>query len=394
MPTRKASASSDQFAFYEFFAGGGMASLGLGRRWKCMFANEWCEKKAAAYHNNFRPAHHLVVKDIAELKSASLPGHADLAWASFPCQDLSLAGMGRGLDGERSGTFWSFWRLMKSLKKEGRSPRIIALENVVGTLSSNQGQDFEAICGALSSLGYRFGAMVVDAVHFVPQSRPRLFIVATSNEIAVPSDLQDAEPSLLWHNSALRAAYFRLPAALMEKWVWWRLPAPKRRETTLRDIIEKTPAGVSWHTPEETRRLTALMSAANLAKLRAAQTIGARLIGCVYKRTRRDEAGGKTQRAEIRFDDVSGCLRTPTGGSSRQTVVLVKGEKIRSRLLSPREAARLMGLPDDYKLPGNYNEAYHLAGDGVAVPVVWWLEKHILHRLVRANSGREVYEAA
>jgi len=80
----------------------------------------------------------------------------------------------------------------------------------------------------------------------------------------------------------------------------------------------------------------------------------------------------------VRFDQVSGCLRTPVGGSSRQVIVLVEGKRIRSRLLSPREAARLMGVPEDYPLPPNYNDAYHLFGDGLAVPVVSWLEQHLL----------------
>jgi DNA (cytosine-5)-methyltransferase 1 len=57
-------------------------------------------------------------------------------------------------------------------------------------------------------------------------------------------------------------------------------------------------------------------------------------------------------------------------------------------LLSPREAARLMGLPDDYMLPQNYNEAYHLAGDGVAVPVVRFLAEHILEPLLAAPLSR------
>lgn len=93
---------------------------------------------------------------------------------------------------------------------------------------------------------------------------------------------------------------------------------------------------------------------------------------------------GKTQRAEVRFDESSGCLRTPAGGSSRQTVLLVEGGRVRSRLLSPREAARLMGVPEDYPLPSNYNEAYHLFGDGLVVPVVSWLEQHLLRPLARA----------
>lgn len=100
------------------------------------------------------------------------------------------------------------------------------------------------------------------------------------------------------------------------------------------------------------------------------------------------------QRAEIRFDDVAGCLRTPSGGSSRQTIMVVDGKRVRSRLLSPREAARLMGLPDTYQLPKNYNEAYHLAGDGVAVPVVRFLAEHLLEPLLAAVRDEKKKAAA
>ncbi len=91
--------------FYEFFAGGGMARAGLGEGWRCLFANDFDEKKALSYATNWG-AEHLVVKDVAEVRVEALPGEADLAWASFPCQDLSLAGDGAGLKGHRSGSFW------------------------------------------------------------------------------------------------------------------------------------------------------------------------------------------------------------------------------------------------------------------------------------------------
>ncbi len=77
--------------------------------------------KAAAYRAFFGPSPELAVGDVGRLETSDLPGHADLAWASFPCQDLSLAGNGEGLKGERSGTFWSFWRLMRGLRAEGRA---------------------------------------------------------------------------------------------------------------------------------------------------------------------------------------------------------------------------------------------------------------------------------
>jgi DNA (cytosine-5)-methyltransferase 1 len=62
---------------------------------------------------------------------------------------------------------------------------------------------------------------------------------------------------------------------------------------------------------------------------------------------------------------------------------------IRTRLLSPREAARLMGLPDSYVLPKKYNEAYHLAGDGVVVPVVRFLAAHLLEPLLASVIGKD-----
>lgn len=142
-------------------------------------------------------------------------------------------------------------------------------------------------------------------------------------------------------------------------------------------MIEEHPQGVDWHTPEETRRLLGLMSEVNRAKVSLAQAAGRRIVGGVYKRTR----NGK-QCAEVRFDNVAGCLRTPTGGSSRQTLLIVEGDRIRSRLLSPREAARLMGLPESYRLPIRYNEAYHLAGDGLAAPVVRYLAANIFEPLL------------
>ena len=83
-----------------------------------------------------------LTRAILDLGLDQLVGTADLAWASFPCQDLSLAGQGAGLEGSRSGTFWTFINLMKGLKETLRNPRLIALENVCGALTSNFGKDF------------------------------------------------------------------------------------------------------------------------------------------------------------------------------------------------------------------------------------------------------------
>ena len=377
---------SSELTFYEFFAGGGLARTGLGNDWTCLFANDVSEKKAEVYRANFGATSELVVDDIHNINTCNIPGTAALAWASFPCQDLSLAGNGAGLGAERSGTFWPFWFRITALAKEGREIPIIVLENVVGLLSSNGGKDFQELLTVLVASGYRPGAMIIDAAHFVPQSRPRLFIVAVKCGYPIPDDLVDtALKSSLWRPNALLNAYDHLSRLIQDAWVWWNLPAPSARSTHLRDLIDDEPQGVTWHTKQQTDYILSLMSPTNLAKVQRAQHSDNIEIGTVYKRMRVED-GAKRQRAEARFDGISGCLRTPIGGSSRQIILVVKGNDIRSRLLSVREAARLMGLPDQYWLPSSYNDGYHVMGDAVVVQVVSWLEKHILQPLALSAS--------
>ena len=255
---------------------------------------------------------------------------------------------------------------MRGLVREGREPASIVLENVAGALTSHGGRDFEALAGALAGEGYRLGALVIDALHFVPQSRPRLFLVGVHGSVQPPARLIRETPDPLWTPAALLGAYRKLPPELKARWIWWNLPRPPARTAPLSGLLEKDPKGVRWHTQAETARLLALMNALHREKVEDKRRSGRAWVGAVYKRTRTDGNGQRVQRAEIRFDHAAGCLRTPAGGTSRQAVMFVEGDRVRSRLLSPREAARLMGLPESYRLPENYNQACHLAGDGLA----------------------------
>lgn len=372
-------------SFYEFFAGGGMARAGLGKGWKCLFANDFDPKKGFSYQANWGTGGELRIGDVNHITAAELPGHADVVWGSFPCQDLSLAGAGAGLSGERSGTFYPFWRVVAGLIADGRAPKIVAVENVCGALTSHGGKDFEAICRTFADAGYRFGAVVINAELFVPQSRPRLFVIGVNDDAVVDDTLLAPGPILPFHTRALCRAVDTLPDSVASKLVWWNLPTPERRVETFAALIEDQPHSVDWHSVEETAKLQAMMSPLNVAKVTQAKRAGRRMVGGVYRRTRLDEHGRKVQRAEVRFDDIAGCLRTPAGGSSRQIILVVDGQRVRSRLISSRETARLMGLEDSYKLPSNYNEAYHLTGDGVAVPVVRHLARYVFEPIVEAS---------
>jgi DNA (cytosine-5)-methyltransferase 1 len=369
--------------YYEFFAGAGLVRLALNPPWTCVWANDNDPRKAAVYTANLG-GDHFDSRDVAQVKAEDLPSGVDMAWASFPCQDLSLAGWQGGMSAERSGAFWAFWRIMRDLLDRGDRPPLLVIENVTGLL---YGDNFAGLCEALAALGMQFGPLVIDARHFLPQSRPRVFVVAADSRVDCKTFVAALPKGLPWFPPAVWAARAALPQSLADLWRWWRLPLPSEAVPSILELIEDEPAGVEWHTKEETERLLQLMSPVNREKVRQARSERERVVGLLYKRTR-----SNGQRAEVRFDGIAGCLRTPRGGSSRQTVLVVDGGRVRSRLLSPREAARLMGVPDSYRLPLNYNDAYLAMGDGVAVPVVAWLADHLLTPLAKTcrASGNAV----
>lgn len=363
----------------EFFAGGGMVRAALGPEWRVVFANDNDPRKAEAYRRNWGcDAFHL--GDIAEVDHASMP-ESDVAWASFPCQDLSLAGLGRGFSGKRSSTYWKFHRLTV----QGPRPvPILVLENVCGLLTANRGADFASLCTALAEANYRFGAMIINAADFLPQSRPRLFLVAVRGDRGLPRSVVADAPISAWHTRAVQSAVAGLPVLARQHWVWWSLPPPIPSLTyrTLADTLLADDA-VEWHPETKTLRLLEMMGPASRA--RATNLAKTGNVATVYLRTRLDQNGRKVQRAEVRSDSSAGCLRTPAGGSSRQIVLRGASGSLRTRLLAPREGARLMGLPEDYQLPESYYEAFRLLGDGVAVPAV----RHVIQQLVEPLLDNE-----
>lgn len=366
MTIRRAPVTDPDAAFTacEFFAGGGLAGLGLhldGAGLRTVLANDIDAAKARAFRAN-HPDTPLIHGDVWTVTPDQIPGAPDLCWASSPCQDVSLAGARGGLKAQRSGAFWGFWRLMQGLDAEGRAPRIIVLENVVGLLTSGGGQDFAAVCGAMAEAGYTVGALEIDAGLWLPQSRPRLFIIAMRG-VDGP---QLSAPALPFHAPRLTAAWARLPEAVKTNWAWWRLETPPHRNLDLATVLDD---GAPCFDAAQTQTLLTMLSPLHRARLEAIQASGERRVGAAFRRVRVKD-GQKLQRLEMRFDGLAGCLRTPSGGSSRQYVVIVEGERISMRRLTGREAARLMGVSDDWRLPASESAALKLMGDAVAVPVV------------------------
>ncbi len=359
-------------SFFEFFAGGGMARLGLGPEWTCLFANDFDPQKAAAYRENFG-ADHFCQADVASLRAGDLPAATpDLVWASFPCQDLSLAGARAGLRGARSGAFHSFWELVLGLRKAGRAPRLLVLENVPGLLTSRGGGDLRAVLARLAGAGYTPSALVIDARHFVAQSRRRIFIFGFAAGARPRGG--NAPRASEETPAALIEAVAGLPSAARRAFFWLDARPRPVRNARLADILDDAAV---WHSSGKTAQLLSAMGPRQAAALDALRRTGARHVGAAYRRIR-IEAGARVMRLEARFDGLAGCLRTPAGGSSRQFIIEIEGPRTRSRLLGPREAARLMGLPEDYRLPAGATAALKLCGDGVCVPVVRWIAEEIL----------------
>jgi DNA (cytosine-5)-methyltransferase 1 len=366
----------------EFFAGIGLVRMGLEQvGFDVQWSNDIDPDKHAMYMGHFRrsPRHTFDRRDVEEVEGRDMPADLALAWASFPCTDLSLAGWRRGLKGAESGTFWHFTEVIDDMG-EGRRPPVVALENVVGLATSHGGDDLAAAIGELNRLGYSADVLTIDARRFVPQSRPRLFIVGALNPPADDPQLGDElRPDWLqasFANPMLRTHRAALPA-----------PPPLLR-TGLADCVEKVPAADErWWDGERTAAFLGSLSpvqAARLEVLRKSTSVSYRT---AYRRTR-----GGVPVWEIRPDDMSGCLRTARGGSSKQALVKVGVGKVSIRWMTPREYARLMGAKG-YRLSGlRRNQALYGFGDAVCVPVVAWLAEHYLMPLARGEMEGEAAE--
>jgi DNA (cytosine-5)-methyltransferase 1 len=347
--------------FLEFFAGSGLVAYALRPYFHAAWANDISEKKAAFYTSNHgKEKFHL--GSIADVNGAKLPS-AQLAWASFPCQDLSLAGKNGGIYAERSGLVWEWMRIIDEMPAK---PSVLVAENVLGLICGNNGAHYRVLHTALRKRGYNAGAVLLDAVHWVPQSRPRIFVIAMRENIAIPSSVKDNNPNWLHPQTVVKAAEG------LEGWVWWKTPKPPTRKQKLMNIIDRN---ALCDDPEVSARNIQLIPRHHMERLKSSNIIAAP----GYKRTRK--AG---QALELRFDDIAGCLRTPEGGSSRQFLVIKRNGALATRLLTTRETARLMGAPESFELPGTYNDGYTAMGDAVAVPVARYLARHLLLPLTGA----------
>ena len=323
----------------EFFAGMGLMRAGLERCGiETVFANDVDKTKAKLYRENWG-ADELRQADIRELAGRDVP-RVDVATASFPCVDLSLAGNRAGLDGPRSGVVFEFMRILGELPDP---PPIVIIENVLGFLTADGGRAYQAVVSRLRGLGYKANHICIDAAAFVPQSRQRVFLLG----------FLDVDPVLL--------------------------PDPPPRQPGLR-LNDIAVADGEWWGAKRLGKFLGSLSDIQAARVDAYQTRPRVAHHGAYRRTRRGRAVW-----EVRADEIAGTLRTTGGGSGRQAVLRAGNGDLAARWMDVREYAALQGAGGMKYESVSPRQAMYALGDAVCVPVVEWLVRNCVLPLVRGG---------
>ena len=311
----------------EFFAGMGLIRAGLERCGvQTVFANDIDQTKAALYRENWG-CDELRLADIRELSGLEVPD-VDIATASFPCIDTSVAGWRQGLEGQHSSLVFEFLRIISEMGE--RSPKAILLENVPGFLTADDGAGFQRVNARLRDLDYHSRYICVDAAAFVPQSRPRVFVLARQRD-----GLDPPEPPC-------RRTDLRLFDVANRRGAWWG--------------VEQKQGFLDSLSPIQNKKLAKYIANRRISYLGA------------YRRTRNGRPVW-----EIRSDEIAGALRTTGGGSSRQAIVRVGRGKVDVRWMGLCEYARLQGADDLRYKSVSERQAMFALGDAVCVPVIEWI---------------------
>ncbi len=370
--------SEDRPTAAEFFAGIGLMRAGLEKAGiDVVWSNDIEPTKRALFASNF-DAENYVLGDIRAIRGFHLPD-VDIATASFPCTDLSLAGGRQGLAGSESSMLLEFLRIVEEMHE--RRPSLLLLENVLGFATSHSGSDVRNAIILLNTLGYSCDVFAIDAVRFVPQSRPRMFVVGASDP-----PTRAAAASVDGTNDWLRRSTIDRVIKTNRDLRMHRidLAAPPTMTRTVADIIERfDPNDDTWWDRSRTSALIESLSLIQLERLNALRHSQALKWRTAYRRTRHGRAVW-----EIRSDEIAGCLRTARGGSSKQAVVEAGRDEVRVRWMTPREYARLMGAPGFRLGAVTRNQQLFGLGDAVCVPVVECIAREYLLPTIDRKPGR------
>ncbi len=365
--------------FIELFAGIGHPRVAFAGRLNCVYAVDFSKAKAAVYSDNFGDGE-IIVKDIREIKEGELPP-SGMWWVSSPCTDFTSAGKGAGMEGPQGALIFQTVRLLHACLRQGTAPSVVVMENVEGLVTMSAGAVFVALVTALVSAGYVLGAMMMDAADFLPQSRPRVFLVAVRRGIAIPAALVADSPTAHWHSSAIIRAVASLRSLEKENFVWWRLPVPQARQINLIDIVEPMDSpNLKWRNRGDVNHQLSLLGTRDRVRLKQARATGRDVYGTVANKPGKN----KSRYLSLRTDGTAGCQMGKVDLRYQQFCRILGKARPGIRPATRIEMGRLMGLPQGFKLPASVAATAKACGDGVAVPVIEWLLTHLLEPLLEA----------
>ena len=340
--------------------------------------------------------------DVSQLNGADLPEHEVLCFGS-PCQDLSIAGAGAGLDGERSGLFYEAVRVIMEARNAGRGPVVAVWENVRHACASNHGRDFGTVVNTLADAGaLDIEWKCLDAQFFdVPQRRRRIFLCAwfdsgNGSESAVfpvgKGVRRDSEPG----NQARQTVAGSLRAGTKDG-------GPKTTEldghgshilvagdgSQLPVPLGATEAEQNgWLVADRIGSLTTTFGSKNYSNHQEV------MAGSIVPFVKAKRASTDTDDETWTGDGPAPTLNAFDNNSeARATVLGVMPEDIAVRRLTPRECERLMALPDDwtrYDADGNEqadSHRYRQCGNGIVVTVA----KYVGERIVAVGTERDLW---
>ena len=325
------------FKFIDLFAGIGGFRISLQNAGgKCIFTSEWDKFSQITYRANFGET---PFGDITkESTKTYIPEEFDVLCGGFPCQPFSHAGLKKGFEDTRGTLFFDVADIINRRIENGKPIKVIFLENVKGLKNHDKGNTLKTILRTLDDLGYNVEKEVLNSKNFgLPQNRERIFIVA-------------------WLKESEREFKFPLGIDENENIIFDLKDISKVKKTKVGDILS--------------------------SNIDAKYTISDKLYaGHIRRRKEHGEKGNGFGFSSFNTDSTytsTISARYYKDGSE----ILIEQDDANPRKLTPREAAKLQGYPEDFIIPVSDNQAYKQFGNSVSVPVIQTVFNEIKKQLL------------
>lgn len=304
----------ENMKFIDLFAGiGGFRYALQDLGCSCVFSSEWDKFCQESYKLNFNE---VPFGDITKIDEKDIPSF-DILCAGFPCQPFSVSGKQKGFNDTRGTLFFDIARIVKY-----HQPKIILLENVKNLRAHNGGATFEVISKTLNEMNYNIYYKVLNAKNYcLPQNRERITIVCIRKDIDTGK---------------------------------FEFPQEEKNFITISDIKEDDTITEKYIIQRNDIKIdqNKLDKAIKQGKVNKPVQIG--IIG----------KGGQGNRI-YHENGIGITLAASSGGAASKTGAYYINGKVRK--LSPREAARLQGFPENFIIINNENQALKQFGNSVPI---------------------------